>query len=192
MDINKLQLERKRDEIWAMAREDLALFEKFFNKETSESEAMQVAVISIELIATELYVYQDEIENISKELLDLYRDEINSGSIDTLRFVKEQNNIIKNKILNVGKAEKTKEELQQSLDNIRDNIANIRLITLFNINKYKNTIFKIYNGHIGESSYDGKVTEEEQAAIARCQVLAHLLLLLKDAEIQSLDGSWFE
>ena len=36
------------------------------------------------------------------------------------------------------------------------------------------------------------VTEAEQAAIARCQVLAHLLLLLKDAEIQSLDGSWFK
>ena len=170
----------------------MPLFEKFFNDDTSELEATQVAAISIELIATELYVYKDEIGNISKELLDSYREEINSGSIDTLAFAKEQINIIKNKILNVGKFEKTKEELQQSLENIRENIASIRLITLFNINKYKNTIFQIYTGQVSGSSYDRKVTEEEQAAIARCQVLALLLLLLKDAEIQSLDGSWFK
>ena len=113
-------------------------------------------------------------------------------TIDTLAFVKKKINIIKNKIINVGKTEETKQEVQQSLENIRESIADIRLITLFNINKYKNTIFKMYKGQIGESSYDGKVTEEEQAAIARCQVLAHLLLLLKDAEIQSLDGSWFK
>ena len=192
MDINKLQLERKRDQIWAFARKDMPLFEKFFNNEASEFEATQVAAISIQLIATELYVYRNEIENISREVLDLYRDEINSGSIDTLAFVKKQINIIKNKIINVGKTEETKEEVQQSLENIRESIADIRLITLFNMNKYTNTIFKMYKGQIGESSYDGKVTEEEQAVIARCQVLAHLLLLLKDAEIQSLDGSWFK
>lgn len=192
MDLNKLKLERKRDQIWAFARGDMSLFEKFIDKEASELEATQVAAISIELIASELFVYRDEIENISEQLLDVFRDEINSGSIDTLAFVKKQINIIKNKIINVGKTEETKEEVQQSLENIRESIADIRLITLFNINKYKNTIFKIYKGQIGESSYDGKVTEEEQAAIARCQVLAHLLLLLKDAEIQSLDGSWFK
>lgn len=192
MDINKLQLERKRDEIWALGREEMPLFEKFFNEEASELEATQVAVISIQLIATELYVYQDEIENISKKLVGSYREEINSGSIDTLKFVKEQTNVIKNQIINVGKFEKTREEVQQSLENIRECITDIRLITLFNINKYKDTIFKMYQGQIGESSYDGKVTEEEQAAIARCQVLAHLLLLLNDVEIQSLDGSWFE
>ena len=192
MDINKLQLERKRDQTWAFARKDMPLFEKFFDKEASEFEVTQVAAISIQLIATELYVYRDEIENISRELLDLYRDEINNGSIDTLAFVKKQINIIKNKIINVGKTEETKEEVQQSLENIRESIADIRLIALFNMNKYKNTIFKMYEGQIGESSYDGKVTEEEQAAIARCQVLAHLLLLLKDVEIQSLDGSWFK
>ena len=187
MDLNKLQLERKRDQIWAFARGDMPLFEKFFDKEASELEATQVAAISIELIASELFVYRDEIENISEQLLDVYRDEINSGSIDTLAFVKKQI-----KIINVGKTEETKEEVQQSLENIRESITDIRLITLFNINKYKYTIFKMYKGQIGESSYDGKVTEEEQAAIARCQVLAHLLLLLKDAEIQSLDGSWFK
>ena len=192
MDLNKLKLERKRDQIWAFARGDMSLFEKFIDKEASELEATQVAAISIELIASELFVYRDEIENISEQLLDVFRDEINSGSIDTLAFVKKQINIIKNKIINVGKTEETKEEVQQSLENIRESIADIRLITLFNINKYKNTIFKMYKGQIGESSYDGKVTEEEQAAIARCQVLAHLLLLLKDAEIQSLDGSWFK
>ena len=124
--------------------------------------------------------------------MDVYRDEINSGSIDTLAFVKKQINMIKNKIINVGKTEETKEEVQQSLENIRESITDIRLITLFNINKYKNIIFKMYKEQIGESSYNGKVTEEEQATIARCQVLAHLLLLLKDAEIQSLDGSWFK
>ncbi len=192
MDLNKLQLERKRDQVWALARKDMLLFEKFFNDDTSELEATQVAAISIELIATELYVYQDEIGNISKELLGSYKEEMNSGSIDTLAFVKEQINLIKNKIINVGKTEETKEEVQQSLENIRESISDIRLITLCNINKYKNTIFKMYKGKIGESSYDGKVTEDEQAAIARCQVLAHLLLLLKDAEIQSLDGSWFK
>ena len=61
MDLNKLRLERKRDEIWALAREDMPLFEKFFNKEASKLEATEVAALSIELIATELYVYQDEI-----------------------------------------------------------------------------------------------------------------------------------
>jgi len=192
MDLNKLQLERKRDQIWALARKDMPLFEKFFNNEASELETTQVAVISIQLIATELYVYRDEIENISDQLLDVYRGEINSGSIDTLAFIKEQINLIKNKIINVGKTEETREEVEQSLENIRESIADIRLITLFNINKYKNTIFKMYKGQVGESSYDGKVSEEEQAAIARCQVLAHLLLLLKDVEIQSLDGSWFK
>ena len=74
----------------------MPLFEKFFDKEASESEATQVAAISIELIASELFVYRDEIENISEQLLDVYRDEINSGSIDTLVFVKKQINIIKN------------------------------------------------------------------------------------------------
>jgi len=187
MDINKLQLERNRDQIWALARKDMPLFEKFFNNEASELEATQVAVISIQLIATELYVYRDEIENISKELVGLYRKEINSGSIDTLAFVKEQINLIKNKIINVGRTEETREEVQQNLENIRENIAAIRWITLFNINKYKNTIFKMYQGQFSESSYDDTVTEEEQAAIARCQVLAHLLLLLKDVEIQSID-----
>lgn len=192
MDINKLLLERNRDQIWALARKDMPLFEKFFNNEASELEATQVAVISIQLIATELCVYGDEIENISKELLDLYREEINSGFIDTLAFVKEQINIIRNKILNVGRTEETREEVQQNLENIRENIAAIRWITLFNINKYKDTILKMYKGQFSESSFHGNVTEEEQAAIARCQVLSHLLLLLKDAEIQSLDGSWFE
>jgi hypothetical protein len=191
MDIKKLQLERNRDQIWALARKDMPLFEKFFNNEASELEATQVAVISIQLITTELYVYRDEIENISKELLDLYREEINSGSIDTLAFVKKQINLIKNKVINIGRTEETREEVQQSLENIRENIAAIRWITLFNINKYKNTIFKMYKGQVGEASYD-TVTEEEQAAIARCQVLSHLLLLLKDVEIQSMDGSWFE
>ena len=192
MDLNKFQLERKRDQIWAFARGDMPLFEKCFDKEASELEATQVAAISIELIASELFVYRDEIENISEQLLDVYRDEIDSGSMDTLAFVKKQINIIKNKIINVGKTEETKEEVQQSLENIRESITDIRLITLFNINKYKNIIFKMYKEQIGESSYNGKVTEEEQATIARCQVLAHLLLLLKDAEIQSLDGSWFK
>ena len=192
MDLNKLQIERQRDQIWALARKDISLFEKFFNNKASESEATQVAVISIQLIATELYVYQDEIENINEQFLNIYKDDINSGYIDTLAFVNKQVNIITNKILNVGRAEETKKEVEQSLENIRENIANIRLITLFNINKYKNTIFKMYKGQVGELSFDGTVTEEEQAAIARCQVLAHLLLLLKDAEIQSLDGSWFK
>jgi hypothetical protein len=192
MDLNKLQLERQRDQIWALARKDMSLFEKFFNNKASESEATQVAVISIQLIATELYVYQDEIENINEQFLNIYKDDINSGYIDTLAFVNKQINIITNKILNVGRTDETKKEVEQSLENIRENIANIRLITLFNINKYKNTIFKMYKGQVGELSYDGTVTEEEQAAIARCQVLSHLLLLLKDAEIQSLDGSWFK
>ena len=192
MDLNKLQLERKRDQSWALARKDMPLFEKFFNNEASEWEATQVAGIAIQLIATELYVYRDEIENISDQLLDLYRAEIDSGFIDTLPFVKKQIKTVRIKIQNVGEGEETREELENSLENIREHIANIRLITLYNINKYKNTIFKIYKGQIGESSYDGKITEEEQTAIARCQVLAHSLLLLKDAEIQSLDGSWFK
>ena len=38
-------------------------------------------------ITTESYVYRDEIENISDQLLDMYRDEINRGYIDTLAFV---------------------------------------------------------------------------------------------------------
>ncbi|MHC4070500.1 MAG: hypothetical protein ACYTGS_00480 [Planctomycetota bacterium] len=178
MDLDKLQLERKSDQIWALARRDMPLFEKFFNDEASELEATQVAVISIQLIATELY--------------DIYRDEINSGYIDTLAFVNKQINRIKNKIIDIGKTEETREEVEQNLESIRESIAETRLITLFNINKYRDIIFRMYAGQFGESGYDEIVTEAEQAVIARCQVLAHLLLLLKDVEIQSLDGSWFK
>ena len=42
----------------------------------------------------------------------------------------------------------------------------------------------------GESS--GEFIEEEQAAIARCKILSYYLLLLKETEIESLDGSWFK
>jgi len=192
MDLNKLQLARKNDQIWASARRDMPLFEKFFNDQASEWEATQVAVVSIQLIASELYVYQDEIENISDRLLDAYRDEIDSGFIDTLPFVRRQINRIKKKITNVGKTEETREEVEQNLESIRESIAETRLITLFNINKYRDIIFRMYAGQSGESDYDEIVTEAEQAAIARCQVLAHLLLLLKDVEIQSLEGSWFK
>ena len=192
MDLDKLQLERKSDQIWALARRDMPLFEKFFDDRASEWEATQVAVISIQLIATELYVYRDEIENISDQVLNIYRDEINSGYIDTLAFVNKQINRIKNKIVNVGKAEETRQEVEQNLESIRESIAETRLITLFNINKYRDIIFGMYMGQFGESGHDSVVTEAEQAAIARCQVLAHLLLLLKDVEIQSLDGSWFK
>lgn len=193
MDINKLQLEQKRDQIWAQARKDMPLFEKFFDGQGSELESTEVAAISIQLIAVELFVYSDEIENISEQLLDSYRDEIQSGTIDTLAFVKKQTNIIRGKILDIDSAKQTRQEVLRNLENIRENIAAIRLITLFNINKYKDTIFDMYMAHIDELSYDGSVvTEEQQAAIARCQVLAHLLLLLKDVEIQSLDGSWFK
>ena len=192
MDLSKLQLERKNDQIWALARRDMPLFEKFFNDQASEWEAIQVAIVSIQLIASELYVYQDEIENINDRLLDTYRDEIDSGFIDTLPFVRRQINRIKKKITNVGKTEETREEVEQNLESIRESIAETRLITLFNINKYRDIIFRMYAGQSGESDYDEIVTEAEQAAIARCQVLAHLLLLLKDVEIQSLDGSWFK
>ena len=120
--------------------------------------------------------------------MDTYRDEIDSGFIDTLPFVKRQINRIKKKIIKVGKTEETREEVEQNLESIRGSIAETRLITLFNINKYRDIIFRMYAGQFGESDYDEIVTEAEQAAIARCQVLAHLLLLLKDAEIQSLDG----
>jgi hypothetical protein len=142
--------------------------------------------------ATELYVYRDELENISDQLLDTYRDEIDSSFIDTLPFVKRQINRIKKKIIRVGKTEEPREEVEQNLESIRESIVKTRLITLFNINKYRDIIFRMFAGLFGESGYDEIVTEAEQAAIARCQVLAHLLLLLKDAEIQSLDGSWFK
>ena len=190
MDLNKLQLERKRDQTWALARKDMPLFEKFFNNEASEWEATQVAGIAIQLIATELRVYQDEIENISEQLLDIYMDDINSGFIDTLPFIKKQIRIIRNKIQDVGNTEETREEVEQTLENIRKNIADI---TLCNINRYKNIIFDLCVWQEGdEPDFKKIVTEEQQAAIARCQVLAHLLLLLKDVEIQSLDGSWFK
>lgn len=193
MDLNKLQLKRKRDQTWALARKDMPLFEKFFNNEASEWEATQVAGIAIQLIATELRVYQDEIENISEQLLDIYMDDINSGFIDTLPFIKKQIRIIRNKIQDVGNTEETREEVEQTLENIRKNIADIRLITLCNINRYKNIIFDLCVWREGdEPDFKKIVTEEQQAAIARCQVLAHLLLLLKDVEIQSLDGSWFK
>ena len=192
MDINKLQLERRRDQIWAQARKEMPLFEKFFNNEASEWEATQVAVIAIHLIATELRVYQDEIENISEQLLDIYMDDINSGFIDTLPFIKKQIRVIRKKIQDVGNTEETREEVEQTLENIRKNIVDIRLITLYNINRYKDIIFDLCVWQEGEPDFKKIVTEEQQAAIARCQVLAHLLLLLKDVEIQSLDGSWFK
>lgn len=193
MGFNKLQLERKRDQIWALARKDMPLFEKFFDNEAYEWEETQVAAIAIHLIATELYVYQDEIENISEQLLELYREEINDGSINTLPFVKKQISVVRKQIQVVGKFEESRKELEQSLENIRKNIANIRLITLFNINKYRDIIFDLCIWHeTDEPDLKKIVTQEQQAAIARCQVLAHLLLLLKEVEIQSLDGSWFE
>ena len=93
----------------------------------------------------------------------------------------------------MGNTEETREEVEQTLENIRKNIADIRLITLCNINRYKNIIFDLCVWQEGdEPDFKKIVTEEQQAAIARCQVLAHLLLLLKDVEIQSLDGSWFK
>ena len=43
-----------------------------------------------------------------------------------------------------------------------------------------------------DSGWNGEFTEEEQAAIARCEVGTYYLLLLKEVEIESLDGSWFK
>ena len=45
MDLNKLQLERKNDQIWALARRDMPLFEKFFNDQASEWELVQVILL---------------------------------------------------------------------------------------------------------------------------------------------------
>ena len=42
MDPYKLQLIRERDNIWAEARDKLPLFEKFFNKETSDEFGRQI------------------------------------------------------------------------------------------------------------------------------------------------------
>lgn len=194
MDDYKLHLLRERDEIWAEARESMPLFKKFFSAaETSDEEDAEIGWISIKLIATELYTYQDEIKNISKELLDLYGKEIKSGEIDTLKFANKEIDILKEKIIKVGKEEETRTEVESSLENIRKDIKNVRLIFLYNISKYKDIICRIFlNIMDDDSGWNGEFTEEEQAALARCKVMTYYLLVLEEAEIESLDGSWFK
>ena len=43
-----------------------------------------------------------------------------------------------------------------------------------------------------DSGWRGEFTEEGQAALARCEIMTYYLLLLKEVEIESLDGSWFK
>ncbi len=191
MDNYKLQLLRERDEVWAKARESMPLFEKFFTQDTSYQEDAKIGWISIKLIATELYTYNDEIKNISHEVLDFYREEIQSGEIDTLKFANGEIETLKNKIIAVGREEETRKEVESNLEEIREYIKNIRLIFLYNMLKYRDIIGHMLLGIMdGESG--GEFTEEEQAAIARCKIMTYYLLVLEEAEIESLDGSWFK
>jgi hypothetical protein len=191
MDRYKLQLLRERDEIWAEVRNTMPLFEKFFSQDTSHTEDAKIGWISIKLIATELYTYNDEIENISQDVLYLYDNEIKSGEIDTLKFANGEIEALRDEIIDVGREEETREQVEVNLEEIREYITNIRLIFLYNMLKYRDIIGHMLLGIMdGESS--GEFTEEEQAAIARCKIMTYYLLVLEEAEIQSLNGSWFQ
>ena len=191
MDNYKLQLLRERDEVWAEAREAMPLFKKFFTQDTSDEEDAEIGWISIKLIATELYTYNDEIKNISQELLDIYDKEIKSGEIDTLKFANGEIETLKNKIIEVGREEETREQVEVNLEEIREYIKNIRLIFLYNMLKYRDIVGHMLLGIMnGESG--GEFTKEEQAAIARCKIMTYYLLALEEVEIESLDGSWFQ
>ena len=191
MDRYKLKLIRERDNIWAEVRNTMPLFEKFFAQDTSHTEDAKIGWISIKLIATELYTYNDEIKNISQELLDLYDKEIKSGEIDTLKFANGEIETLKNKIIEVGREEKTREQVEVNLEEIREYIKNIRLIFLYNMLKYRDIVGHMLLGIMdGESS--GEFTKEEQEAISRCKIMTYYLLALEEAEIESLDGSWFQ
>ena len=193
MDNYKLHLLRARDEIWAEARESMPLFMKLLNGETSEKENAEIGWMSVKLIATELYTYDEEIKNISQEILDLYSKEIKSGEIDTLKFANNEIKKLKEKIIKVGKKEKTIKEVESNLEDIRKNNENIRLIFLYNISKYYDIIGKILIDVMDKDSRrNGEFTEEEQSALARCKIMAYYLLILKEVEIESLDGSWFK
>jgi hypothetical protein len=193
MDKYKLQLLRERDEVWAEARESMPLFEKLFSGDTSNQEEAEIGWTSIKLIATELYTYSDEIKSISQELLDSYSKEIKSGEIDTLKFANREIDTLKDKIVKVGRKEKTRDEVESNLEEIREYIKNIRLIFLYNISTYFDIIGKILLDVLDEDSRsNGEFTEEEQAALARCKIMTYYLLVLEEAEIESLDGSWFK
>ena len=191
MDRYKLKLLRERDNIWAEVRNTMPLFEKFFAQDTSHTEDAKIGWISIKLIATELYTYNDEIENISQDVLDLYDNEIKSGEIDTLKFANGEIETLKDKIIEVGSEEETREQVEVNLEEIREYIKNIRLIFLYNMLKYRDIVGHMLLGIMdGESS--GEFTKEEQEAISRCKIMTYYLLALEEAEIESLDGSWFQ
>ena len=89
--------------------------------------------------------------------------------------------------------EETREQVESNLEEIREYIKNIRLIFLYNISTYRDIIGKILLDVMDEDSgSNGEFTEEEQAALARCKIMTYYLLLLEEAEIESLDGSWFK
>ena len=140
MDRYKLKLIRERDNIWAEVRNTMPLFEKFFAQDTSHTEDVKIGWISIKLIATELYTYNDEIKNISQELLDIYDKEIKGGEIDTLKFANGEIETLKNKIIEVGRDEETREQVEVNLEEIREYIKNIRLIFLYNMLKYRDIV----------------------------------------------------
>ena len=193
MDNYRQQLLRERDEVWAEARESIPLFEKFFAQETSHQEDAEIGWLSMKLIATELFAHKEQITNISQEVLDLYRKEIKSGEIDTLKFANKEMDILKEKIAKVGEQDETRKEVESNLENIRIDIENIRLIFLYNMLKYYDVIGKMFVDVMEEDSgFCGEFTKEEQGALARCKVMTYYLLVLNEAEIESLDGTWFE
>jgi len=194
MDLNKLHQLIERDEVWAEARDSMPLFEKFFAGDSSDIEDAKIGWISIKLITTELYTFNDEILNIDKEILDLYYKVIEDEEIDTLKFANREIDLLKGKIIKVGKNEETREEVESNLENIRKDVKNIRLIFLYNMSKYYDSICKMFlDVKENENDWIGEFSEEEQqAVIARCKIMTYYLLLLKEVEIQSLDGSWFK
>ena len=66
MDRYKLKLLRERDNIWAEVRNTMPLFEKFFAQDTSHTEDAKIGWISIKLIATELYAYNEALKKMRK------------------------------------------------------------------------------------------------------------------------------
>ena len=195
MDVRKLLEQKDRDEVWAEARENIDVLEKvLFRKHCSDEEIGLSAWLSLQVVATEIHVYEKEIENIGDELKDEYTSKIINGTLDIPKFLNKQDPIMAEMIAKLNRERASSKENQKRLEDIRNHINNVRLILLYYIYQHRDMIFQLYLSFTdSDVEYDDtELDGEEQRILAKCQTVTHALLVLKDAEIDSLDGSWFE
>ena len=61
------------------------------------------------------------------------------------------------------------------------------------MSKYYDVIGKMFVDILEkETDWYDNFTEEHHAALARCKIMTYYLLVLEEAKIESLDGSWFK